>query len=133
MPIRYTTTLDAVRPEHLRGFFEGWPNPPSQAAHLRMLAGSSVVVLASSEQSGEVVGFINAVTDGDCFAFIPLLEVLSAYRKRGIGSELVRRMLVELRDYYAIDLCCDEELRSFYERLGFTGTVGMSIRNRANL
>ena len=57
-------------------------------------------------------------------AFIPLLEVLPEYQRRGIGSELVRRMLLLLADTYMIDLCCDEELVGFYERFGLADGSG---------
>ena len=35
---------------------------------------------------------------------VPLLEALPEYRGRGIGSELVRRMLEKLDDLYMVDL-----------------------------
>lgn len=131
MSVRYITTVDGIGAGELRGFFEGWPNPPTPEAHLGMLRGSGHVVLAVDEVSGDVVGFINAVGDGSHFAFIPLLEVLPGWRGRGVGSELVRRMLAELEGYYAIDLRCDEALQSYYERLGFSRAVGMMRRDYA--
>ena len=56
--------------------------------------------------------------------------MLPAWRGQGIGRELVRRMLDRLRDRYAVDLVCDEDLVPFYEALG--GTPGRAIlwRNR---
>ena len=62
-----------------------------------------------------MVGFITAISDGVLSAFIPLLEVLPAPGP-GIGSELVRRMLSELEDFYMVDLVCDPELEPFYRR-----------------
>ena len=56
-----------------------------------------------------VVGFVTAASDGVLSAFIPLLEVLPAYRDRGIGAELVRRLLGQLDDLYMVDLCCDAD------------------------
>lgn len=129
MSIQYLTNLNGISAKKLAGFFEGWPYPPTPEKHLNMLRGSDHLVLAVDEQSGAVVGFINAITDQSHFAFIPLLEVLPAYRGCGIGSELVRRMLAKLHEYYAIDLCCDEELQAYYERLGLTRSVGMMRRN----
>ena len=88
--VEYTQNLDAIRPEHLHGFFAGWPNPPSPETHLRILQQSSHVVLAF-EPSGKVVGFITAISDGVLSAYVPLLEVLPPHRGRGIGTALVRR------------------------------------------
>jgi ribosomal protein S18 acetylase RimI-like enzyme len=112
----------------LRGFFVGWPSPPSPERHLELLRGSAAVVLA--RDGDNVVGFVNAVSDGVLSAYIPLLEVLPDYQGRGIGSELVRRLVVRLESLYMIDLCCDAELEPFYLRLGFrTLDRGMGIRN----
>lgn len=128
--ITYTTTLTGVTAEHLRGgFFEGWPNPPAPETHLRILHGSSHVVLAHDGE--QVVGFINALSDGVLMAFLPLLEVLPEYRGRGIGGELVARMLASLAPIYAIDLLCDDSLMPYYQRLGLRPVRGMALRNYA--
>jgi len=128
--IDYTDRLDELEPGHLDGFFVGWPNPPSAERHLELLRGSAAVELALDDDNGQVVGFVTAVGDGVLSAYIPLLEVLPAYQGRGIGSELVRRLLARLADLYMVDVCCDAELEPFYRRLGFrTLDRGMGIRN----
>ncbi|HEX5505036.1 MAG TPA: GNAT family N-acetyltransferase [Thermomicrobiales bacterium] len=129
--ITYQEDLAGVGPGDLAGFFEGWPNPPAPATHLRLLAGSEALVLARDAATGRVVGFITAVGDGVLCAYIPLLEVLPAYRGRGIGTALARRMLARLRDRYMVDLLCDPELQPFYARLGMRPAVGMLARNYA--
>jgi GNAT superfamily N-acetyltransferase len=131
--IEYVTTLDGVRPEHLDGFFVDWQTPPSPERHLALLRGSAHVVLARESESGRIVGFVNAVGDGVLSAFIPLLEVLPEYQARGIGTELVRRMLALLEGLYMVDLCCDEDLVPFYERFGLGRWVGMGLRARGAL
>jgi len=78
-----------------------------------------------------VVGFVNALTGEVQTAFIPLLEVLPAFRRRGIGSELMRQMLRTLASIPCVDLTCDPELRPFYERLGMMRSVGMVGRRFA--
>ena len=128
MAITYTDDLAGIDPRHLHGFFVGWWEPPSPEKHLRLLQGSAHVVLAIDTETGQVVGFITALTDGVQSAFIPLLEVLPAYQRRGIGQELVRRMLDRLADIPNIDLLCDPDLTSFYERFGMAPATGMMIR-----
>ena len=113
----------------LRGFFAGWPNPPSPETHLRLLAQSDHVVLAIDDETKSVVGFITAISDNVLTAFVPLLEVLKPYQRRGIGTELMRRLIAKLKSLYMIDLLCDPELRSFYDRLGMKPAFGMMIRN----
>jgi ribosomal protein S18 acetylase RimI-like enzyme len=129
MSIRYQHNLEDVTIEQLHGFFVGWPNPPTPATHWRLLQGSQHLVLARDEATGQIVGFITALSDGVLSAYIPHLEVLPAYQGRGIGSALVRQMLEQLRDLYMVDLICDPALQPFYERLGMRPWSGMILRN----
>jgi ribosomal protein S18 acetylase RimI-like enzyme len=129
MTIRYTDSLEGIEPGHLDGFFAGWPNPPTADTHLRLLRGSYRVWLAQDEAAGQVVGFVQAVSDGVLTAFIPLLEVLPSYQHQGIASELVRRMLESLAHLYAIDLACDAELVPFYQRFSMVQGTAMLRRN----
>lgn len=125
----YTDSVEGIRCEQLRGFFHGWPNPPSVETHMRLLRQSAHVVLAVDPEADRVVGFITAISDGVLSAYIPLLEVLESHQGKGIGKELVRRMLEKLRGLYMIDLICDPELQSFYEPLGMMPAPAMMRRN----
>jgi ribosomal protein S18 acetylase RimI-like enzyme len=127
--ISYTDSVAGITPGRLQGFFAGWPSPPARATHLKMLTNSDHVVLALDPETDSVVGYITAITDGVLAAYIPHLEVLPDYQGRGIGSELVRRMLAQLEGFYMVDLICDPELQPFYARLGMKPYSGMIIRN----
>jgi ribosomal protein S18 acetylase RimI-like enzyme len=128
--IDYFDTLDAIEPGQLQGFFVGWRHPFPPETHLRMLAGSDLAQLAIDADSGQVVGFVAALTDGVQGAFITLLEVLPAYQGQGIGQELMERMLEQLRDIQTIELMCDADLVPFYERFGMKPAGGMVLRRR---
>lgn len=127
--IAYRQAATGISVRQLHGFFEGWRNPPSAETHLRLLLASDLVELAVEEVAGEVVGFITAVSDGILSAYVPLLEVRPDHRGRGIGKELVRRMLARLEHLYMIDLICDVSLQPFYRVAGMSDAVGMMIRN----
>jgi ribosomal protein S18 acetylase RimI-like enzyme len=127
--ITYTRSIDGVTPQQLQGFFVDWPNPPTPEVHLRLLENSNEIGLAIDSDSGNVVGYVTAITDTVLSAYIPLLEVLPAYQGQGIGSELVRRMLETLMHLYMIDLLCDEDLQPFYARLRMHPATGMLKRN----
>lgn len=128
--IRYTSSLEGLTSHHLQGgFFDGWPNPPSPETHMRLLQGSYRVWLALDDSTGQVVGFINAISDGVLSAFIPLLEVLPAYKHQGVGTELVQRMFDSLSHLYAIDLVCDEDVKPFYQRFSMWEASAMLRRN----
>lgn len=126
--IRYLNSADGIRPDQLKGFFEGWPSPPTPETHATIMRGSYRVVLALDEDRDTVVGFITAVSDGVLAAYIPLLEVLPQYRRRGIGRELVTRMQEELAELYMVDLVCDEAVKSFYVSLGMKPALAMTVR-----
>lgn len=125
----YKNNLDGITPEMLSGFFVDWPNPPSPQTHLKLLKNSSKVVMAVDTNVNRVVGFITAISDSVLSAYIPLLEVLPEYQHKGIGKNLVNRILKELDDIYMIDLCCDDSLVPFYEEIGMLKSNGMLKRN----
>ncbi|MHB9030578.1 MAG: GNAT family N-acetyltransferase [Candidatus Latescibacterota bacterium] len=126
--INFTDDLSGLSTRRLTGFFSGWPSHPDPETHLSILRNSYKVCLALD--GDRCVGFINALSDGVFYAYIPLLEVLPDYRGQGIGSELVRRMLESLDGMYAVDIVCDPDVAPFYEKLGFARCVGMIQRKR---
>lgn len=126
--ITYRYSTHGITTDQLQGFFVGWPAKPTPKTHLRLLQGSDEVVIAVDDDTGAVVGFITAITDRVLSAYIPFLEVLPGYEGRGIGSELVRRMLARLEGLYMVDLLCDKQLMPFYERLGMRGATGAMLR-----
>lgn len=128
--IRYTDSLAGITADKLRGFFKGWKRPVSPQEHLKVLAASQRVLLAIDEEAGKVVGFVTAITDELLTAYIPLLEVLPKYRRQGIGTTLMSRMVEGLADLYTIDLICDAELEPFYQGIGMQHAgPGMIIHN----
>lgn len=130
MKIVYTNRIESVSAGQLTGFFVGWAAHPDPEAHLEILRASHTVWLAF--HNDQCVGFINALSDGVFYAYIPLLEILPSYQGRGIGKELLTRMLESLSGMYAIDIVCDESVAPFYDRLGLSRCVGMVRRNYEN-
>lgn len=125
----YKNSTGDISSDMLEGFFVDWPNRPNSQTHLRLLNNSSKVIIAIDDNRNQVAGFITAISDGVLSAYIPFLEVLPEYKNKGIGKELVSRMLKELADIYMIDLCCDDDLVPYYDKFGMTKTNGMVFRN----
>lgn len=129
MIVRFQADLDGIAPAQLGGFFVGWPNPPSPETLHRILAQSYRISLAVEEETGRVIGFAQAISDGILTAFIPLLEVLPEYQGSGLGTEIMRRLMAQLDHLYAVDFACDPELVPFYERLGLQRATAIFRRN----
>ncbi len=75
------TLLEKLSPA---GFFVGSPNPPSDKTLKRILSNSQHIYLAIKD--GQLIGFINAISDQVLSAYIPLLEVLPFYKKQGFNK-----------------------------------------------
>lgn len=127
--IEYRDSVQGITEDQLEGFFVGWKKIPPPEVHLQALCSSGHVVLALDTNTNKVVGFISALTDTVMTAYIPLLEVLPSYQSKGIGTELVRRMLKKLESLYMVDLLCEADRQSFYEQFGMQKTTAMMLRN----
>lgn len=125
--VTLSTEIEDLPDERLDGFFEGWPTRLAGAELKRVLLNSHRAIVAMDGE--QVVGFINAISDGVMAGFIPMLEVRPDWQDRGIGSLLLSEMLGELSDLYSVDLTCDPGLVGYYEPRGFTQISGMGLRN----
>lgn len=128
MGVEYLVSASGLTADQLAGgFFDGWATPLNADEHVKLLRAAAHVVLAVEDD--QVVGFVNALSDGVLTAYIPLLEVLPAWRGQGIGSELVRRLLEEIGPLYMIDVMCDADVFPFYGQLGFQRSEGGVVRH----
>ena len=102
---------------------------------LRAISKSSLVISAWNGE--ELVGLIRALTDEETIAYIQDILVLPVYHKQGVGSELMRRILSELKGIRQIVLMTDQgeanlPLHDWYRSFGFKiiedwGTIGFAI------
>ena len=111
------------------GFFEGWPDAPDKNIHRQLLKSSFKAFVAIDRDINKIIGFITVISDGIISAYIPLLEVIPAYRKKGIGSKLFNLAKDECKNLYMIDLSCDNELVGFYKNFNMKKGTIMFLRN----
>ncbi len=131
--IEYRTSAAGLRWEQLDGFFVGWPVRPSAATLLDHLSRAYRCAVAVDTSGDRVVGFATAISDGLLAASIPLVEVLPGWQRRGIGGELMASLLDQLSHLYMVDLACHDDVRPFYEKLGFAPGTAMIRRNHRAL
>jgi GNAT superfamily N-acetyltransferase len=91
------------------------------------VAGDFTPVLARSllyvqaYAGARLVGYVNVAWDGGAHAFLLDPTVHPELRRRGLGTELVRRAVEETRrrgvEWIAVDF--EPQLAEFYERCGF--------------
>lgn len=124
--IVYKDNIENITPAMLDGFCVGWARPLNGEQLFKILENSYKFTLAMDEN--KIVGFIQAISDEVKFAFIPMLEVLPEYQGMGIGTVLMKNLLLQLKDIDNIDLICDPELQPYYEKLGMIKYSGMVIR-----
>jgi ribosomal protein S18 acetylase RimI-like enzyme len=86
------------------------------ALHRGLLASHSLVTAWKREL---LVGLGNAISDGHLVAYFPHLVVHAAYQGRGIGRELVRRLMARYRGFHQQVLIADGRAIGFYKKLGF--------------
>ncbi|HEY2516405.1 MAG TPA: GNAT family N-acetyltransferase [Polyangiaceae bacterium] len=130
--IDYRTSHD-LDFEQLAALFRtaGWGYRADDPAMLAaMVSGAKYVVSAhDSDQGGRLVGFARAISDGVTNAYVGSVAVLPEYRGRGIGSEVVRR-LMEGRDKVRFVLHARKAMHPFYRKLGFDDAVDLLVRDR---
>ena len=129
--INYQIDLQNIHPNNLKGFSVGWKKSPNSQKLWEILDNSKFKVLATVNLGNElkVVGFITALSDKVLTVYISLLEVLPEFQKMGIGKVLMSKMLELTRDFYMVDLVCDENLSDFYAKFGMKEQIAMTKRN----
>ncbi len=76
--------------------------------------------LVSAWVSGQLVGVGNAMSDGFLVVYYPHLLVHPDYQGRGIGTEIMTRLMARYRDFHQHILVADERAVEFYRKCGFT-------------
>lgn len=130
--IVYCDEKTKLSENQLKGFFVGWKQPLTPEQHLKSLRGSTHFIVAIDDETNQIVGYINALSDGVNSGFIPLLEVLPAYRGKGIGAQLMEKILLKLKNVPNVDLTCGVEHQPFYERFKMIKSCGMILRKYLN-
>jgi GNAT superfamily N-acetyltransferase len=110
-------------------FAAAWPNHEPRA--FAGVLGRSLAWIGAFA-GGELVGFVNVAWDGGAHAFLLDPTVHPDWRRRGMGTELVRRAVEAAREGGAEWMHVDYEphLDAFYRGCGFAPTAAALMRLR---
>lgn len=113
----------------LRALFTsaGWERHAGEGALEAVLQAGPAVGAWSGDQ---LVGFARAVTDGRLRAYVEDVAVHEQYRRRGVATAVMRRLLDELSEIAIVSLFCDPSLLGLYQALGFRSTSQVVLHLR---
>lgn len=102
----------------------GWINYTNKPEILEKSYKNSLLSLGAYDD-GKLIGAIRVVGDGVSIVFIQDLLVLPEYRRRGIGTRLLREIVERFSSVYQIELLADltPETVSFYRSAGFANVA----------
>jgi len=99
LPIEYQVVTE-VPAEQVIALYQdaGWWNesPQAKAVIPKMVRGSFCFMVAVLE--GEIIGMGRVISDGASDAYIQDVVVKNAFRKNGIGLELIRRLTQKVKE-----------------------------------
>ena len=106
----------------------GWTNYTADEHMLENAFKHSMCVMGAYD-GDLLIGLARAVGDGHSILYIQDLLLQPAYRRNGIGTNLLQALVMRYPRVYQTVLIADDtaELRSFYEVNGFTPAQNMHI------
>ena len=92
----------------------------------RLLAGPHPVFAVAERESGRLVAFARALTDGVYKAMVFDVIVHPDHQGAGLGQRIMEDLLAhpDIARARHVELYCLPEIEPFYARWGFTGEIG---------
>lgn len=77
-----------------------------------------------------LIGYVDCVSNGLTDAYIQDLMVHPSFQGRGIGTQLMNRMIdyLKRKRIYMISVIYEDSMKSFYEKFGFCGMLSGQIQ-----
>ena len=116
MIYQYNETVSAKDLSDLREAV-GWNRMESEYSNPLMTSYYHIAVY----EDDKMVGYIDSVSNGVTDAYIQDLMVHPDYQGKGVGTELMNKMIKYLKEkrIYIISVVFEERLKPFYDKFGF--------------
>lgn len=118
MPLSWSDTLDDIDWSELSAVYRAAPLGDKSAAWLQTAFGNSRYRLFVREGS-RLIGAGRAVSDGVDVSYICDVAILPSHQGRGLGREIVARLVAASRGHRKILLYAVPGKEAFYRKLGF--------------
>ena len=98
----------------------GWTNYTDKPEMVKKAYENSLLTLGAYD-SNQLVGVIRTVGDGFSIVFVQDILVLPEYQRKGIGTQLLRKIMERFSSVYQMELMTDNTPKtiSFYKSAGF--------------
>jgi GNAT superfamily N-acetyltransferase len=116
--IRYSDTRDLPL-ENIVALYRANEWSSAQKPELLHKALLSAHSLITAWDGHNLVGLGNAISDGYLVVYYPHLLVLPEYQRRGIGTEIMRRLIARYEGFHQHMLVADGRALEFYRKCGF--------------
>ena len=116
MIYKYNETVSAKALSDLRESV-GWNRMENEYTNPLMKSYYHIAVYVKDE----LVGYIDCVANGVTDAYIQDLMVHPDYQGKGVGTDLMNKMIMYLKEkrIYMISVVFEESLKPFYDKFGF--------------
>ena len=95
----------------------GWSSAKKPALLQKALSNSATLI--SAWASEQLIGIGNAITDGYLVVYYPHMLVHPKYQGRGVGSEMMKRLMYRYEGFHQHMLVADGRAIDFYKKCGF--------------
>lgn len=126
-PLAWSETLDGIDWDELSALYRAAPLGDKSAQGLRTAFGNSMF-RAFARDGGALVGAGRALADGVDCAYVCDVAVLPSHQGRGLGRQIVQRLVERAHGHRKIILYAVPGKEPFYRRFGFRRmTTAMAI------
>ena len=110
---------DSIELEEVVALYEAlnWSSAKKPEQLINGLRGSHSLVTARINR--RLIGVANAISDGHLVVYFPHMAVHPDFQRRGIGSEIMKRLQAKYARFHQQQLTADVDAVRFYEKLGF--------------